>query len=150
MDKLILAIATGGFVGYAPFAPGTWGSLVAFPVHLLLCMLSPSGYVIGLIAFFFLAVVTSGSAEKIIDVKDPGIIVIDEIIGMLIALIGAPATPVVWIIAFLIFRFFDIVKPFPVSWPDRHLNGGWGIVMDDIIAGIYTLIIMQTGYILFY
>jgi phosphatidylglycerophosphatase A len=113
-------------------------------------MLSPAGYIVGLIAFFFLAVVTSGSAEKIIDTKDPGVIVIDEIIGMLIALIGAPATPVVWIIVFFLFRFFDIVKPFPVNWPDRHLNGGWGIVMDDLFAGIYTLIIMQAGYLFFY
>jgi phosphatidylglycerophosphatase A len=149
VDKLILAIATGGFVGYFPAAPGTWGTLVAFPIHFLLCMLSPTGYTIGLIVFFFLAVVTAGSAEKIIDRKDPGIIVIDEIIGMLIALIGAPAHPVSWLIAFLLFRFFDIVKPFPVNWPDKHLNGGWGIVMDDIAAGLYTLIVMQAGYLLF-
>ena len=80
--------------------------------------------------------------------KDPGVIVIDEVIGMLIALIGAPAIPVVWFIAFLLFRFFDIVKPFPVSWPDKHLNGGLGIVLDDILAGLYTLLVLQAGYML--
>jgi phosphatidylglycerophosphatase A len=142
-----MAIATGGFVGYVPKAPGTWGSLVAFPIHFLLCMFSPMGYAIGLATCFLLAIVTAGSAEKIIDSKDPGIIVIDEIIGMLIALIGAPANPLSWIIAFVLFRFFDIAKPFPVNWPDKHLNGGLGIVLDDVFAGIYTLIIMQAGYL---
>jgi phosphatidylglycerophosphatase A len=148
MDKLIMAIATGGYVGYAPTAPGTWGTLIAFPIHILICMLSPLGYIIALAAIFFIAVITSGGAEKIIDRKDPGVIVIDEVIGMLIALIGAPAIPVVWFIAFLLFRFFDIVKPFPVSWPDKHLNGGLGIVLDDILAGLYTLLVLQAGYML--
>ncbi len=143
-----MAIATGGFIGYLPKAPGTWGTLIAFPIHFLLCMLSPGGYIIGLVLIFFLSIITAGSAEKIIDRKDPGVIVIDEVIGMLIALIGAPANPLVWFIAFLLFRFFDIIKPFPVNWPDQHLNGGYGIVLDDVFAGIYTLLILQAGYLL--
>ncbi len=143
-----MIIATGGFVGYAPVAPGTWGTLVAFPIHILICLLSPSGYIIALAAIFFLSVITAGSAEKLIDRKDPGVIVIDEIIGMLIALIGAPAIPLVWFAAFLLFRFFDIVKPFPINWLDKHLNGGLGIVLDDIFAGLYTLLVLQAGYML--
>ncbi|MBW1792691.1 MAG: phosphatidylglycerophosphatase A [Deltaproteobacteria bacterium] len=67
---------------------------------------------------------------------------------MLIALIGAPAIPLVWFAAFLLFRFFDIVKPFPVNWLDKHLNGGLGIVLDDIFAGLYTLLVLQAGYML--
>ncbi len=143
MDKLILFIATGFGSGYLPFAPGTWGSLVALPIHFLLIMLVPQYYWLGLGIIFVIAVSTAGSAEKIFDRKDPGAVVIDEIIGMLIALIGAPATPLAWGSAFLLFRLFDIWKPFPASWVDRHLNGGLGIVLDDVIAGGYALLCMQ-------
>ena len=68
-------------------------------------------------------------AEKIIDRQDPGVVVIDEVIGMLVALIGAPQTIPTFIVAFGLFRFFDILKPFPVGWLDKHLHGGTGIVL---------------------
>ncbi len=90
-----------------------------------------------------ISVVTAGSAEKIIDRKDPGVIVIDEIIGMLITLINAPNNILVWILGFFIFRFFDILKPFPIGVIDRRINGGIGIVMDDVLAGVYSLIVLQ-------
>ncbi len=137
MVRLIMFIATGAYTGYLPKAPGTWGTLVALPLNLLLLLLPGQGYAISLAVILVLAVYTAGAAEKILDRKDPGAIVIDEIIGMLITLIGAPANPVVWLMAFLLFRLFDILKPWPVSWADRHLNGGLGIVMDDLLAGIY-------------
>ncbi len=136
-------IATGFYSGYLPKAPGTWGTLVALPIHFLLIQLSIRLYVISLAVIFIIAVVTAGSAEKIIDRKDPGIIVIDEIIGMLVALIGAPTTPLAWAAAFLFFRFFDIAKPFPISWVDKRMNGGLGIVMDDIFAGFYSLLALH-------
>ena len=137
MVRLIMFIATGAYTGYLPKAPGTWGTLVALPLNLLLLLLPGQGYAISLAVILVLAVYTAGAAEKILDRKDPGAIVIDEIIGMLITLICAPANPVVWLMAFLLFRLFDILKPWPVSWADRHLNGGLGIVMDDLLAGIY-------------
>lgn len=137
MIKLIMFIATGAYTGYLPKAPGTWGTLVALPLNFLLIKLSPEGYGISLLIVFVIGVYTAGSAEKILDRKDPGSIVIDEIIGMLIALIAAPTQPLIWLLAFLLFRFFDIIKPWPVSWADRHLNGGLGIVMDDVLAGGY-------------
>ncbi len=143
MDKLIMAIASGCYTGYLPIAPGTWGTLVAFPLHLLLIRLSQGGYYASLGLIFGVAVLTAGSAEKILDRGDPGIVVIDEIIGMLIGLIGAPIKALPLIMAFFLFRFFDIVKPFPASWADAHLHGGLGIVLDDVIAGIYTLLVMQ-------
>ena len=136
-------IATGFGSGYLPIAPGTWGSLVALPIHFMLIRLSPQYYYISLALIFLIAVATAGSAEKILDRKDPGAVVIDEIIGMLITLIGAPTTPLAWGSAFLLFRLFDIWKPFPASWADRHLNGGFGIVLDDVIAGGYALLCMQ-------
>jgi len=143
MDKLIMAIASGVYTGYLPIAPGTWGTLVAFPLHFLLIRLSPGGYYVSLGIIFVVAVFTAGSAEKILDRGDPGIVVIDEIIGMLIGLIGTPLQAVPLIIAFFVFRFFDIIKPFPANWADAHLHGGLGIVLDDVIAGIYTLLVMQ-------
>ncbi|MCB2184544.1 MAG: phosphatidylglycerophosphatase A [Desulfobulbaceae bacterium] len=143
MDKLFMALATGFYSGYLPKAPGTWGTLVAFPLHFLLIRLSPAAYSIALGIIFLVAVVSAGSAEKILDQGDPSIVVIDEIIGMLIGLIGAPAKALPLIIAFFIFRFFDILKPFPVGWVDSHLHGGLGIVLDDVLAGIYTLICMK-------
>ena len=136
-------IATGFGSGYLPIAPGTWGSLVALPIHFMLIRLSPQYYYISLALIFLIAVATAGSAEKILNRKDPGAVVIDEIIGMLITLIGAPTTPLAWGSAFLLFRLFDIWKPFPASWADRHLNGGFGIVLDDVIAGGYALLCMQ-------
>ncbi len=143
MIKLIMFIATGAYTGYLPKAPGTWGTLVALPLNILLLRLSAKDYGISLAIIFLLAVYTAGAAEKILDRKDPGAIVIDEIIGMLITLIAAPATPLVWLVAFLLFRLFDIIKPWPVSWADRRLNGGLGIVMDDVLAGGYAWLVLH-------
>ncbi len=143
MDKLIMAIATGFYSGYLPKAPGTWGTLVAFPLHFLLIRLPANGYYIALGIIFVLAVLTAGGAEKILDHGDPGIVVIDEIIGMLIAMIGIPLKVLPLVAAFFIFRIFDIFKPFPAGWVDTHLHGGLGIVLDDVIAGIYTLIVIK-------
>jgi phosphatidylglycerophosphatase A len=143
MTTLIMALATGFYTGYLPKAPGTWGTLVALPLHLLLIQLNPAAYAISLVAFIILAVLIAGSAEKICDHKDPGIIVIDEIAGMLVALIAAPSNPWVWLLAFLLFRFFDILKPFPIRWVDQRIQGGVGIVLDDLLAGLYTLILIQ-------
>lgn len=143
MDKLIMALATGFYTGYLPKAPGTWGTLVAFPIHFLITRLAPSHYSLALAIIFVIAVVTAGGAEKIVDSGDPGLVVIDEIIGMLIGLIGLPLQPAPLIIAFFVFRFFDILKPFPVRWVDSRLHGGMGIVLDDVLAGIYTLFVMH-------
>ena len=143
MTRLIMAIATGGYSGRLPKAPGTWGSLAAFPIHFLLRRLAPGSYCWALGGILLLAVITAGMAEKILDRKDPGEIVIDEIAGMLITLIGAPNRPEAYLLGFLLFRFFDIYKPFPIGWVDRHLNGGTGIVMDDVLAGLFSLALLQ-------
>ena len=143
MDKFIMAIATGFYTGYLPKTPGTWGSLVALPIHFLLIRLSANSYFIALGLIFIIAIITAGGAEKIIDRQDPGVIVIDEIIGMLITLIYAPNHILIWLLGFVIFRFFDILKPFPVGWIDKRLHGGTGIVLDDVMAGIYSLMVLQ-------
>lgn len=137
MDRLFMAIATGLGLGYAPFAPGTFGTMLALPIHFLISRLPLAWYLAILGAIIAIAILAAGSAEKILDRPDPGEVVIDEVAGMLIAMILIPSHPLAWLLAFLLFRFFDIVKPWPVSYFDRHLHGGPGIVLDDLAAGIY-------------
>ena len=146
MDRLILFIATGAGSGYLPKAPGTWGSLVGVFIWLFMCKLAPLPYftIIGII--FIIGVFAAGGAEKIVDRGDPGLVVIDEIVGQLIALALMPNHVLTAIFGFALFRLFDILKPFPVSWLDNHLHGGLGIMLDDVAAGIYALIVMQLGY----
>ena len=143
MDKLIVALATGLYSGKIPFAPGTWGSAFALIPWYFCRGLSLVNYLIVLAVIFVVGFLTSGSAEKILDRPDPGCIVIDEILGMFITLTLAPNHPAAWLLGFILFRIFDVLKPFPVSWFDTHLHGGIGIMMDDVMAGIYALICLQ-------
>jgi len=149
MMRLILFIATGAGMGYLPKVPGTWGTLVALPLQWLMMRLSPQAHALALLLVLVVGWFTAGAAEKIFDRKDPGVIVIDEILGMLITLVAVPARPLPWLIAFLLFRFFDIVKPWPVCWADRHLNGGLGIMLDDVLAGGYAWLTLQGMLLLF-
>jgi phosphatidylglycerophosphatase A len=138
-----MAIATGCWVGMLPKAPGTWGSLFAFLPWLAIRGLSLPLYLATLAAVFVLGFFTAGSAEKILDRPDAGPIVIDEILGMFITLTLAPSHPLAWILGFILFRIFDITKPFPVSWFDQRIHGGIGIMMDDVIAGLYAFCCLQ-------
>lgn len=143
MNQVIMALATGMFVGKIPFAPGTFGSLAALLPWLLIRNVSLPFYLAILLLLFIIGFFVSGSAEKIIDSPDAGCIVIDEILGMFITLTAAPNHPGAWILGFFLFRVFDILKPFPVSWFDQHIHGGIGIMMDDVMAGIYALASLQ-------
>jgi phosphatidylglycerophosphatase A len=148
MNQLIIAIATGCYIGRIPKAPGTWGSIAAFVPWFFIRGLSLPHYLVVLMVLFIVGFFAAGSAEKIMNQPDPGCIVIDEILGMLLALTLCPAHPIAWLLAFILFRIFDIFKPFPVSWFDRHIHGGIGIMMDDVIAGVYALISLQIIWIL--
>jgi len=143
MDRLIMFIATGAWTGYLPKAPGTWGSLLGVGIWALLFKVEPITYAIVAAALFVVGTACAGSAEKIVDHGDPGIVVIDEILGQLIALAWAPLHPLVALAGFALFRFFDILKPFPVNWLDKHIHGGLGIMLDDVIAGLYALLVLQ-------
>lgn len=145
MDRLLMFIATGAYSGYLPKAPGTWGSAVGVLIWLLVYRLEPMSYLAVLAALFIIGVFSAGAAEKIVDRGDPGIVVIDEIVGQLIALSLAPAHPAAALAGFCLFRFFDILKPFPIGWIDRHLHGGLGIMLDDVVAGLYALLVLQLG-----
>jgi phosphatidylglycerophosphatase A len=143
MDRLILFIATGFGSGYLPKAPGTWGSLVGVALWFGLRDLAVLPYLGVAAALFVVGTLCAGSAEKIVDRADPGLVVVDEIVGQLLALLAAPHHPVAVLLGFLAFRVFDILKPFPAGWLDRHIHGGLGIMLDDVVAGLYSLLVLQ-------
>jgi phosphatidylglycerophosphatase A len=149
MDKLILFLATGAYSGYLPKAPGTWGSLVGVLLWFALAPCSPLVYALTVLALCIGGTFVSGSAEKILDQGDPGVVVIDEIAGQLIALAFVPVSPLTALLGFALFRFFDILKPFPVSWLDQHIHGGLGIMLDDVAAGLAALALLHAGLYLF-
>jgi phosphatidylglycerophosphatase A len=143
-----MLIATGFYSGYLPKAPGTWGSLVGVLLVFLLHALSLQIYLSVVAGLFIVGSFVAGEAEKILDNRDPGVVVIDEIVGMLITMIAVPVTPLTMALGFILFRVFDIAKPFPVNFFDQHFHGGLGIMLDDVVAGIYSLIIMQLIFLL--
>ena len=147
--RFVIFCATGGYAGYFPKAPGTVGTLWGIPLLLLLARFDYQVRGGLLLLLFFIAVWISSEAAKIIGSKDPSCIVIDEIVGFLVASLFMPVTALNIVFIFLLFRFFDIVKPFPVGFVDRRVGGGFGIVLDDVVAGIYGAIIFFLGAFLF-
>jgi len=128
--------ATGCFIGNIPFAPGTFGTILGIPLCFLL---SGTNFLIAVlltVIFIVFAIFIAHHAEKILKKNDPGCIVIDEIAGFMVALFGLPFNAVYVSAGFVIFRFFDILKPFPIRLIERKLSGGTAIVMDDVAAGI--------------
>ena len=143
MNRFILLLATGFGVGYSPIAPGTSGTLVAIPVYYFLSNILSPLYEITLVGFFFLSVWVSENGERFFGKKDDQRIVIDEIMGFLITMLWVPKTLLFVIIGFFLFRFFDILKPFPIPGLEKGFKGGFGIVLDDVVAGVYANIILQ-------
>ena len=137
MNFLIKLFATWGGSGYAPIASGTWGTLAAIPFYLCLASLPLPLYLLTVVAFTFFACWVSGQAEILFNEKDSGKIVIDEVAGYLVTMTAIPFAWRYVIAGFFLFRLFDIVKPPPARWFDRQLKNGYGVVLDDIAAGVY-------------
>ena len=137
MNFLIKLLATWGGSGYSPFASGTAGTLAAIPFYIWLARLPLPLYLLTLTAFFFLACWVSGKAEVLFGEKDSGKIVIDEVVGYLVTMTALPFDWRYIVAGFFLFRFFDIVKPPPANWFDRQLKNGYGVVLDDVAAGVY-------------
>jgi phosphatidylglycerophosphatase A len=146
MKYFILFIATGFGVGYSPIAPGTLGTLVAILVYYFLSNIPFPLYEITLVGFLFFSVWVSGNAEIFFGKKDDQRIVIDEIIGFLISMLWVPKTIRFVIIGFFLFRFFDILKPFPIRRLEKGFQGGFGVVLDDVVAGVYANIVLRLIY----
>jgi len=147
--RLVLFFASGCGAGYAPVAPGTAGSIVGLLLYYLLATLPPARYcaVTGII--IMLAIGLAGKAEKFLGAHDPPQVVIDEIAGQLIALAVLPVHWTYILAGFLLFRFFDITKPWPAGAIDRDIRGGAGIVLDDVVAGLYANFVLQLARVLF-
>ncbi len=152
-DKQILFIAKGCNVGNVPVMPGTFGTLVGIPICFLLSFLNtPSGvpfFALFAIALTLFAVWIAEEAVNILNVKAPVCIVIDEIAGFTVTMIGVGFSLTSVILAFLIFRFFDILKPFPVKFLEEKIPGGAGVVLDDIAAGIMANLVLRLVLCLF-
>ena len=135
-----MAVATVCGVGRAPIAPGTLGSLVAVPLLPALGLLrdrSLAGYLTAVVGLVAVAVWAAGRAEEILGAHDHSRIVIDEVAGLVLAGLFLPGTWAAAVVAFLFFRLFDVVKPFPAGLIDARVRGGAGVVGDDLVAGVY-------------
>lgn len=131
-------LATWGGSGLMAPAPGTWGTLAGLPVGILLMILGgPVHLVVGIVLVTAAGWWATGQVEAMTGDHDGGYIVIDEVAGVWIALLAASPTPLSVILAFLLFRAFDIVKPFPCNWLDQKLTGAASVMLDDIAAGLY-------------
>jgi phosphatidylglycerophosphatase A len=135
-DNAVILLATGCYVGKIPVAPGTAGSLLGILGCLVLSKIQLSLAVLAVVIFIALSIWIAADAEKILKRTDPGCIVIDEIAGMMIVLLGLPFNWATVAIGFIFFRILDILKPFPIGRLERRFSGGVGVVVDDVAAGI--------------
>jgi len=137
----LLAFGLGS--GLAPKAPGTAGTLAAIPIYMLLAQLPVAGYALALVLTFGVGIWICDKTARDLAVHDHGSIVWDEFVGFWITMFVAP--PQWWwiVVGFVLFRFFDIVKPFPISWFDRNVKGGLGVMLDDAIAGSFAWFCLQ-------
>lgn len=129
-------IAFGFGTGLAPVAPGTFGTLAALPIFAVISGFGTPIYLIVCLALFGIGVAIAGRSARDLGLEDPSGIVIDEIIGFLVTLAAAPPSWTAVMLGFVLFRLFDIVKPWPISVLDRQVKGGLGIMLDDLVAGM--------------
>ncbi len=139
-------IATGLFTGYFPIAPGTAGSALSLAIFFISGIGNTYYFIPLIILIFFIGVITSSVLEKSFG-NDPSVVVIDEFVGMWISLLFLPSNLIIMISAFVLFRIFDIVKPFPCRKAEK-LKLGWGIMLDDVIAGIYANLVLQIAVLI--
>ena len=143
MKGLAVFIASFGYVGYFPFAPGTAGSLAALALFAFIKWIGvPQIELAAIVAVFAIGVWAAHGTEIALGRKDPGIVVIDEVLGMLITLALLPVSLPGILLGFLFFRVLDVVKPYPAAQLE-HLHGGLGIMADDAVAGLYAHVALR-------
>jgi len=141
-DRLLKQISTLWFIGYLPVAPGTWGSLAGC-LLIFIIRPAPAVHAILLLLVSAAGIWSSTVAERVMGARDSSHIVIDEFAGILASTLMLPHTPAYLLAAFILFRFFDILKPFPVSYLERTLSRGQGVMADDLAAGIISNLLLQ-------
>jgi phosphatidylglycerophosphatase A len=136
-------LATWFGVGFLPVGPGSWGSLTALPLAWAICTVAGKlGLAIAALALIGLGAWAAQVVIARCGLQDPGAIVVDEVAGQWLVLLAAPPTLPAYALAFVLFRLFDILKPWPVGWADRSVCGGFGIMLDDLLAAVYALLVL--------
>ncbi len=143
VEKAWMAVATMGGVGNSPQAPGTMGTLATLPFCWLLMESGLYLHIAAVVLVTVIGIRAANVAEGVLGGKDPSCVVVDEAAGMLLTMLGAPHGWIWLCGGFVLFRFFDIFKPWPVGWLDDNLSGGVGIMMDDLAAGVYAALFLQ-------
>lgn len=146
MRDFLAKLATVFGVGYLPKGPGTWGTLVTLPLAWALMQAGPILYMVFVIALLPIAIISAQIYEDIHQTHDSKAIVIDEVLGFLITMTWLPMSWQSFVFGFLLFRVLDIWKPFPISYLDKKVQGGLGVVIDDVAAGIVANLILQYAY----
>jgi phosphatidylglycerophosphatase A len=139
-DHLATVLASFGMAGFFPVAPATFASAVTAVLLYFVLPLPTWGWIIAIVGLLGLGVWSSGRLERLLG-EDPAAAVIDEVLGMVLTMIAVPATPMTLVLGFLLFRVFDVLK----VWPGRRLerlHGGWGIMLDDALAGLYAALVL--------
>lgn len=141
-------IACGFGFGTFPYFPGTIGTAIAIPLAIGLSRTPAWFYLAACIVLFFIGVYVCGVVNRDFGTDDHPAAVFDEFATFPISFFLIPISWKILLIGFLVFRFFDIVKPYPISWVDRHIHGGWGVMLDDLLAAIFTWIVLHAILIL--
>ncbi len=139
-------VAVGFGSGLLPKAPGTAGTVLAIPLVLVAADLPLWGYVSLVAVLFVFGVWVCHETTRYLGVHDHPAIVWDEVVGYMVGMIGAPVTMPVLMACFALFRVFDIFKPWPIAWLDRNTTGGFGVMIDDVMAGVYTAAVLHLWF----
>jgi phosphatidylglycerophosphatase A len=149
MRRFVILLATWWGVGFSPLAPGTVGTLAAIPLFLIFSLLPLWLYLCCLLGLALLACWAAGRAETIFGQRDPGAVVVDEVVGFLVVMIALPPTWPSLLAGFVLFRAFDVIKPPPIRFLERTVPGGYGVVLDDVLAAIYAHIALRIIFLFF-
>jgi phosphatidylglycerophosphatase A len=134
-------LATWFGTGLLPITPGSWGSLAALPfAWAIRSHVGTTGLAVATVIVFAVGWWVAATVAKASSIEDPSAVVIDEVAAQWLVLLPAPLDPLAYAVAFLLFRIFDIWKPWPVRWADRHVKGGLGIMLDDLLAAVYAVV----------
>ena len=143
MSHLALLVSTVGYIGFFPVAPGTAGSLAALVLYAVIRWVGePVFEAAAIVVVFAAGVWASTRAERLLGAEDPGPVVIDEVLGMLVTLAWMPLSLTAVVVGFLLFRVLDVIKPYPARQMERA-PGGWGIMLDDAMAGVYGHLVVR-------